>query len=457
MTRKKILKALICGALGFSLLTGAGVQAAATSQQPSYKTVTEVFDWGPSISKLVVNLGSKVSGKDVDKNTFKVYVNRVLSEGAITIAEALARQGGNLSLGSQAIDDKDIRGYREVTNAYVSDENGNKKDSGEYVTIEMKVGPTDNLGAALNFDLITSFNNWVKSEYTITLNKNVGNLNSQNFVVDNMKGDIRPITDKWKFQHFTEPGEHGRLSLAYASYEPPKDNKQHPLIIWLHGMGEGGTDSPALAIMGNKANVFADESLQSHFGGAYVIAPQARTYWMHGYKGFGDGTSIYRDVLMELIKDYVKNHPDIDDGKIYIGGDSNGGYMTVLMIRDYPEYFAAAFPTCEALADKLLSDADIQNISRTPTWFIAAKTDTVVPPKDYVVPTVERLRKIGADVHFTFFNDVHDTSGLYKKADGSPYEYMGHWSWIYVYNDEVQEVINGRNVKLMDWLAQQRR
>ena len=453
MTKKKILKALMCGAIGFSLLAGGGVEADATSQQPSYKTVTEVFDWGPSISKLVVNLGAKVQAKDIDKDTFKVYVRRVLAEGALTFAEALKYKEGNISLGSEARDESDLRGYREVINAYTSDENGNKVGSGEFVTIEMKVSPTDNLGAALNFDLITQFNNWVKSEYTITLNKNLGTLKS-NSVIDNMKGDIRPITDKWNFAHFCE--DNGRVSLAYASYEP-KDNAKHPLIIWLHGMGEGGTDSPALPIMGNKANVFADESLQKHFGGAYVLAPQARTYWMHGYKSFGDGTSIYRDTLMALIQNYVKNHPNVDPNRIYIGGDSNGGYMTVLMIRDYPNYFAAAFPTCEALADKLISDADIQNISRTPTWFIAAKTDTVVPPNDYVVPTVERLKKIGANVHFTFFNDVHDTSGLYKKDDGSPYEYMGHWSWIYVYNDEVQEVINGRNVKLMDWLAQQRR
>jgi len=40
-----------------------------------------------------------------------------------------------------------------------------------------------------------------------------------------------------------------------------------------------------------------------------------------------------------------------DTNRIYIGGDSNGGYMTMLMIRDYPSYFAAAFPTCEALRD----------------------------------------------------------------------------------------------------------
>jgi len=46
---------------------------------------------------------------------------------------------------------------------------------------------------------------------------------------------------------------------------------------------------------------------------------------------------------------------------------------------------------------------------------------------------------------------------LYKKADGSAFEYPGHWSWIYVYNDQCDDIIGGKSVKLMDWLAAQKR
>ena len=55
-------------------------------------------------------------------------------------------------------------------------------------------------------------------------------------------------------------------------------------------MGEGGSDSPALSIMANKANMFADESLQKYFEGAYVLVPQSPTFWMHGLENFKDGT-----------------------------------------------------------------------------------------------------------------------------------------------------------------------
>ncbi|MTE25089.1 prolyl oligopeptidase family serine peptidase, partial [Microbacterium sp. ZXX196] len=86
--------------------------------------------------------------------------------------------------------------------------------------------------------------------------------------------------------------------------------------------------------------------------------------------------------------------------RILICGDSNGGYMTMLMIRDNPDYFAAAFPTCEALNDTLITDEEILSMKELPIWFISAKTDTTVPVSEYVVPTYNRLIEAGAkDVH----------------------------------------------------------
>lgn len=451
MISKKLKQAVrlsLCGVMLAGVLTAGDIASAAVpTQQPSYKTVTETFDWGPSVSKVIVNLGSTVKASDVNTGTFKVHVRRELAEGAITPAEAMReKKDAFISLGAESTSNKDIEGDRQVTKAYVSDANGNPVDSGEYVTLEMAVSPTDTLGAALNFDLHTMLNNWVTPHYTIT--------DGQKLVVDNNQGNIRPQGDKFKFNHKIL----GRHSFPYASYEPKlasKDEKK-PLIIWLHGMGEGG-NSPSLPIMGNKATQFADESVQKYFDGAYVLAPQARTYWMHGYKSFADGTSIYSESLMEFIKAYVAEHPNVDENRIYVGGDSNGGYMTMLLVRDNPGYFAAAFPTCEGLKDSMITKKDLANIAKTPIWFTAAKTDTVLPPKDYAVPTVERLKKAGADVHFSFFDKVVDTTGKYKKADGTPYEYMGHWSWIYVYNDACEDTIDGKTVKLFQWMAEQKR
>ena len=448
----RMIRLSLCGVMAAGVFAfGSAAMAAVPTQQPSYQTVTETFDWGPSVSKVIVNLGQTIASNQVTTGSFKVHVRRELAEGALTPGEAM-QLGKNafISLGSEARTAKDLEGDRTVTKAYVSDAQGKPAKSGRYVTLELKVGPQETLGAALNFDFHTLLNNWVKADYTIMEQQAVGK--TAGLVVDNNQGNIRPQADNFRYGHQLV-GIHD--SFPYASYEP-QDSGKHPLIIWLHGMGEGG-NSPSLPIMGNKATQFADASIQKYFGGAYVLAPQARTYWMHGYKSFADGTSIYSDTLIKFIKEYVAAHPGIDASRIYVGGDSNGGYMTMLLVRDNPGYFAAAFPTCEGLKDSLITDKDLKNIADTPIWFTAAKTDTVLPPKDYAVPTVARLQQAGANVHFSFFDKVIDQTGLYKKADGTPFEYMGHWSWIYVYNDQCADTINGKNVKLFQWMAEQHR
>lgn len=450
MTKSK-LKKILCGVVASSILAFSSVsttEAASVEDPLTYRTVTEVYDWGASISKLIINVGQNVSASSLNKDTFNVSVTRTLAEGEITFAEAMRRKDGrNDALLGAETSDKDLAGDVEIENVYVSDSDGNRADTGSFITVELKVAPNYVLTNALNWSPVSSYNTWVDSQFTITAEK-VGRI--KNFVVTEKVGNIRPQADKFNFDTIKVSE---RMSFPYASYEP-KDNKKHPLIIWLHGMGEGG-NSPSLPIMANKAVQFADPSIQNYFGGAYVFAPQARTWWMQGYEKFADGTSVYSDWLMEGIKAYVESHPNIDPKRIYVGGDSNGGYMTMLLVRDNPGFFAAAFPTCEGLADDIISDEEIKNIAQTPIWFIAAKTDTTLPPDNYAVPTVNRLRRAKADVHFSFFENVVDETGLYTKDDGSAYEYPGHWSWIYVYNDRCVDTIDGRLVKLFEWMADQ--
>ena len=450
MTKSK-LKKFLCGIVASSILTFGAIstsEAAAIDQPLTYRTVTQVYDWGSSIPCLIVNVGQTVKSNQINKENFSVHVKRVLAEGAITMAEANRRKAGrtDVILGAET-SDKDLEGDVQIENVYVSDSNGNKIDSGEYITIVLKVAPNYVLTAAMNWDPVSSYNQFVDSQFTITADK-VGKI--KDFCVTEKIGNIRPQADKFVYDTI-QVSE--RMSFPYASFEP-KDNKKHPLIIWLHGMGEGG-NAPSLPIMANKAVQFADESIQNYFGGAYVFAPQARTWWMQGYKSFADGTSIYSDWLMEGINAYLDAHPNIDRNRIYVGGDSNGGYMTMLLVRDNPGFFAAAFPTCEGLDDSMITNDQLRDIAKTPIWFIAAKTDTTLPPEKYAVPTVRRLQRIGANVHFSYFDRVVDETGLYTKDDGSAYEYPGHWSWIYVYNDRCVDTENGRLIKLFEWMADQ--
>ncbi len=118
----------------------------------------------------------------------------------------------------------------------------------------------------------------------------------------------------------------------------------------------------------------------------------------------------------------------------------------------HPDYFSAAYPICEAYFDNLITDEMLVGIKDLPIWFTHAKNDPVVNPQMTVVPTYNRLSKINKNVHLSFFEDVKDTSGIYKDVNGNPYEYNGHWSWIHTLNNESSE--NG--IQLFEWAVSQK-
>ena len=430
-TLKMFMVIILTGVL--TLPFSIGVFAKDKTTGTSYRSVTEIHDWGAAITKLIVEIGKPIPKNSVTVDTFKVHVTRSDDRLASPIIE---------------------EGYRKVTKAYVSDKDGNRAVRGKYVVLEMKIGPTLSLGSPLNYT--SGSNKWIESNYTITQVKNI-KFNSgksgtiSGLVIDRFAGETRVLVDDFSSNRAT----YNDVTLTYADYTPAKDKHKNPLIIWLHGGGEGGTDT-TIPLSANKATNFASKSIQSYFGGAYVLVPQTPTRWMDGFTGRSDGTSIYQAALMSLIQDYVKNNPDIDPKRIYIGGASNGGYMTMLMVRDFPGYFAAAFPVAEGSADNLITDKDILKIAQTPIWFVHAKNDPTLPPENNTIPTYNRLIAAGGtNAHLTLFKDVHDTSGLYKNADGTPYQYNGHWSWIYVFNNEVQTTIHGKKTTLMKWMSSQ--
>jgi predicted alpha/beta superfamily hydrolase len=193
-----------------------------------------------------------------------------------------------------------------------------------------------------------------------------------------------------------------------------------------------------------------------------------------------NGKSYYTEALKGLIDEYVSKNPSIDKKRIYIGGCSNGGYMTMNMITSYPDYFAAAYPICEAYMDRWLSDAAVKSIKDMPIWFTHSKSDGTVSIykgemdkttylykltldskgkataiNDFSNAAYKRLKKAGAkNVHYSLFENVVDRTGLYFKA-GKPYEYNGHYSWIYALNNECIDKINGKATSLFEWMSKQ--
>ena len=333
---------------------------------------------------------------------------------------------------------------RSVVSIYPCDARGAFNPEGEYLALGLEKASGRGIGLTKNGDV------W-KDEYSIKVALKKGKVlkvGKQKFTAidcETEKGlrDFVSEADYFNKGTFTgaTTGKPGEVTLTYASYEPwslKGDGKANPLIIWLHGGGEGGVDV-SITLLGNEVVSLIRPQIQSHFtteggaGGAYVLSVQCPTMWMATAKGFGHGDypSLYADVLKSCIDYYLEQNPDVDRRRVYVGGCSNGGYMTMHMLMRHPRFFAAAYPTCEAYMDQYISDTEIATLAEENIWIVQSYDDTTVDPKTHCIPTFQRLMKAGAkNVWMSMFENVQgmDTPGR---------RLMGHFSWCYLFNDAV--------------------
>lgn len=433
MIRRITLFCLLC-----TLLIGATSSASSmayTSTQENvagtYTLIIEGFDWGPAVNKVVLSLEQEVS--EVGKTQYQVTVKRAAKGASIPGAS----------------------GSRTVLHAYVSDAEGKVMPKAKFITLVLAIAPNDPLGSPIQYlrQGGRGANQWIDYQLSIKAK-------SSSQVWDQEGGRIMPLIDKFdlKGKYTHKSG----VKLTYASYEPEHANGKRPLIIWLHGGGEGGTD-PSIPLIANRAANYASPEIQRHFDGAHVLVPQSPTFWMQNAEGSytrGQVDDIYNQALMGLIKDFVQKNPTVDSDRIYVGGCSNGGYMSLKLILMYPDYFAAGYISALAYNAEFISDEQIKRIKQVPIWFIHSKDDQVTKPDETAVPVYNRLKTVGApNVYFSYFDHVVDITGVFG---GDGYHYSGHWSWIYSHANKAAldydgkpVLLDGKSVSVMEWMAAQ--
>ncbi len=427
---------LLCAIL--FLITGQAISACSPRDNSStkalgdtYTLIIEGFDWGPAVNKVILSLAEEVS--QVDKAQYIVTATRT----------------------AKGVDLPAASGSRTVLHAYVSDAAGQVMPKGKFVTLVLAIAPNNPLGSPIQYlrQGGRGANQWI--DYKLNIQNKTSNQ-----IWDQEGGRIMPLIDKFdlngKYTH-----KNG-IKLTYASYEPENTSGKKSLIIWLHGGGEGGTD-PSIPLIANRAANYAAPEIQRHFGGAYVLVPQSPTFWMQNAEGSytrGQVDDIYNQALMGLIKDFVKKNPKIDTDRIYVGGCSNGGYMSLKLILQQPDYFAAGYISALAYNSEFITDEQIESIKEVPIWFIHSKDDPVTKPDETAVPVYKRLKATGApNVYFSYFDHVIDITGVFG---GQGYHYSGHWSWIYSHANKASldfdgkpVLLNGKAVSVMEWMATQ--
>lgn len=461
MTRRRFLAIAAGGAsaaaLGACSSQGGGAEEegdAAGALAATQRVVVQGFAWGPAVTATILSFDEEIDVSALSPDDFVVIETKEAFDWA-----------------SMASDHVTAEAKRTVSEVYACEEDGERAEgASKHLRLELAYGPDE--GSPFCYDFYGWVNTWcdpyeldVRLSRGATLATAAGEEASEVNVAPSIAFDEAFIADLVPFDTTgTFEGSDGHR-LTYAYFEPVSaaSGEKLPLVIWLHGAGEGGTD-PRIAILGNEVTALAKEGFQQAMGGAaYVLAPQTETFWLQWNDSDPDGwqsnpgtPSVFTQTLKELIDQFVAEHDDIDPDRVIIGGCSNGGYMTMNMLFSYPDYFAAAYPICEAYLDSGITDEQLESIKDVPMWFVYAKNDQTVVPENYEVPTLARLATLGvSQLHTSIFDDVHDTTGLYKGSDGEPYQYQGHFSWTYFFQNQCADDATGQN--MWEWLGQQGR
>ena len=435
---KRILSVFLVLTLALSMVPITAIaNSPDDSEELTFDVICETFDYWQDVTKVIVDLGANVDASAVDNDTFSVSAINYDSNSGEEV----------------------YNGPRPVTNAYVSDENGNAVDNGRYVTLELTHGvyQTDDYndtsrhsidGAATGYYPTNAKFYSFDMNYTVIQEKEIEGIDGiQTYVQDEIKDDL---LDQFALDTFTDTND---TSVNYAFYTPDnaEDGNKHPLMIWFHGMGEGGTALDGIQLYANRAAAFADTEFQDIMNGAYFLAPQSPDRWPD--KGFS-GVSKYTDTIFQLIEKLIAENPSIDTDRIYIGGLSMGGYMAWNMIRADKDYFAGAIMSAAAFCP---TEEEAQLLKDVPMWIVCSSEDAVCTPQNYTEKSYNMMVAAGAtNIHFTMYGPTTegDVTGPFV-WDGV--RYSGHdGGWIPVYNnDPTYTDDNGNTVSIFEWLSMQ--
>jgi len=205
------------------------------------------------------------------------------------------------------------------------------------------------------------------------------------------------------------------LYLPEGYQAPTAGAKRWPLILFLHGAGERGTNIWRVAIHGPPSLV----SNKNDFP-FIVVSPQCP-----------EGQRWSREVLVGLLEHIMKSH-SVDPERVYLTGLSMGGYGTWDLGLSHPEKFAAIVPICgggETITVLLAAREKAAALQSLGIWAFHGAKDPVVPLSESE-RMVEACKRAG-------IKEVKLT--VYPEAD--------HNSWTQTYN----------NPELYDWLLQHRR
>lgn len=189
--------------------------------------------------------------------------------------------------------------------------------------------------------------------------------------------------------------------------------KKYPLVYFLHGRGESGSDNEKSLAHGGK--LFAADSNRKNYP-AIVVFPQCpeNSYWSNVNITNASGkitfhfsptgkTTIAMTMALKLLDKLMAQYP-INKKHVYVAGLSMGGMGTYEIVRRRPKLFAAAIAICGGA-----SPLTAPKMKHTSWWIFHGEKDDIVNPQ-FSKDMAAALKAEGAEVTLTLFPNANHNS-----------------------------------------------
>ncbi|HRM91108.1 MAG TPA: hypothetical protein PLK68_11690 [Thomasclavelia ramosa] len=200
----------------------------------SYTAFIKGDDWGCGVNKILLSLDHKID--QVNNLSFVVKEKKLTTDYCDTlypIIESII--------------------YRTVTNVYLVDYSGQiTSEPSNFIMIEMKISPAE--GNPLLFSMQTQYNTYndlYELDIMIADGHEMTSLGQKVKQINIAKKMKDKITSADLFEEALYESCDG-VSYKYAAYNPVQASDT--LVVWLHGLGEGGTinTDPYITVLANK-------------------------------------------------------------------------------------------------------------------------------------------------------------------------------------------------------------
>ena len=199
------------------------------------------------------------------------------------------------------------------------------------------------------------------------------------------------------------------IDLKYLFFLPQDyysdKNTRWPLILFLHGMGERGTDLELVKIHG------IPKIVKTQKGFPFIaISPQCPIEYVWRDK---EMLQAVESLILKIIKNY-----QVDKTRVYVTGLSMGGRGTWAIATHRPDLFAAAVPICgggDPRTASLLRDL--------PFWVFHGALDEGHYPEESE-KMIHALKEAGSKVRYTLYPEAYHDSWTETYDNPALYDWM---------------------------------